>query len=1059
MNTNNTIPAFMKNIILTALLFVGTLSFAQTPCSSGTAAGYDCDGLTLQSRLSLGQLGASSGNDSWGWTDPNDGKEYAIVGLNNSTFFIDITDPVNPRRLGRLMSHNNSSSSWRDVKVYNNHAYIVSEASNHGLQIFDLTNLRGLSTDANRTFAEDGYDGRFGDAHNIIINEDTGVAYILGSRLDSNPGTDTVIFFDLTVDPENPTLLGDYTAQGYTHDAQVVTYNGPDTEHTGKEIFIGSNEDEVVILDVTNKASITLLGTITYANFGYTHQGWFTEDQRYFLLGDEHDEMDNGFNTKTIVLDLSDLDSPALHFNYYGPTSAIDHNGYIRGNRFYQASYSAGVRILKIDDIANQNMTEVNSFDTYQPSNSNSFHGAWNVYPYFESGNIIVSNYDEGFFIVKDPFYDNVPPTAVCQAYTATLDPDLGTVTVTAADLDNGSSDNMPMNLTTMTIDGQDEMTFTCEDVGSTFNVTFEIEDDYGLKSTCATTITVEAQTTEPIGAGLWTNGTPNIGSHVKISDNYDTAGTGAASITACSCEIDATKTLTVNAGDFIQIERDIVVNGNLIVKHQGSVVQTDPTATVTKNAGATINVELTTPVLSNRDFMVMGSPMDAETRNDVFTDAFLVLKNTPANFYPLAGVPSGGTNFVDDKFTNGKWLETYNGNINVGEGYIVRPQNSYNDPAVTSYDMTYTLGTLNNGDVNMPLTYNGPIDNPTGTPHLMANPYASPINAQALINNNILINEVYFWEHLTPPSASLPGSNAMNFDMDDLSMYNGSMGIPAPNDPGITTTPNGVISTGQGFLIKSQGAGTMTFINDIRLTSGNTTLRNANEEMNIDRLTLEVRNAEYGVGSYTGVAFNPAGTENFDARLDTERLATVVSIFSHLQDGSEQLGIQTMPQFETSMKIPMGFTTQVPAELEYTISIAKLEGERISNVIVNLIDNELGIITDLTNSDYTFKSDKNTYEGRFTLQFEEEVLGPNDNMLNTIAIFPNPTKNIITIASPNTTIKSVKVSDLRGRRIVNIISEEDHEYKLDLSSLETTVYFVEIQTEAGSITKKVIKY
>ncbi len=559
--------------------------------------------------------------------------------------------------------------------------------------------------------------------------------------------------------------------------------------------------------------------------------------------------------------------------------------------------------------------------------------------------------------------------------------------------------------------------------------------------------------------AGAWSPlGSPTAANNVVISDTYSTISNG--NIDACALTVSDGVTLTIDANTYAKLDGNISVNGtgSLIVKHTGSIVQVDPIASVTKDPTATINVEITTPVLSNRDFMVMGSPMDAETRNGVFTDAFLVLNNTPANFYPLAGVPSGGTNFVDDKNTNGKWLAVYNSTINVGEGYIVRPQTAYNDPAVTSYDMTYALGTLNNGDITMPLGYNGPVNNPTGTPHLMANPYASPISAQSLINNNALINEVYFWEHLTPPSPSLPGSNAMNFDMDDLSIYNGSMGIPAPNDPGISTTPNGVISTGQGFAIKSQGIGTLTFENNMRLTSGNTTLRNVNEETQIDKLTLEVRNTEYGVGSYTGIAFNAQATEGFDDRLDTQRLASIISIFSHLQDGSQQLGIQTMPAFENNVKIPLGFTTQVPAELEYVISIAKREGTELETTNIYLIDNLLGMITNLTETDYSFKSNKQTYEGRFTLQFEAEVLGVQDVFASSVSFYPNPTESILNITSLTAGIDKVIIHDIAGRKISELAYSAKKNISMDLSQLDAAVYFVTVNTEGGAVTKRIVR-
>ena len=116
----------------------------------------------------------------------------------------------------------------------------------------------------------------------------------------------------------------------------------------GKEILISSNTDEVVIIDVTDKENPSLISSISYPQIGYTHQGWFTSDQQYFLLGDELDELDFGINSRTIVFDLADLDDPRMHFEHMGATSAIDHNGYVRGNRFYLANYTAGMREFDI---------------------------------------------------------------------------------------------------------------------------------------------------------------------------------------------------------------------------------------------------------------------------------------------------------------------------------------------------------------------------------------------------------------------------------------------------------------------------------------------------------------------------------------------------------------------------------------------------------------------------------------------------------------------------------------------------------------------------------------
>jgi len=386
----------MKQLLIT-LSFLSIISMSgQTPCTSGTAGEYPCNGYDLQSIISLDEMDAQQGNDSWGWTDPQDGKEYALIGLDNGTAFIDVSDPFNAVYLGKLPTHT-QNSTWRDIKTYNNHAFIVSEASNHGMQVFDLTRLRDVSNPP-EIFDEDAHYSGFGSAHNVIINEDSGYAYGVGtSTFNGGPH-----FVDIS-DPTNPTPAGGYSDDSYSHDAQVVTYSGPDTEHLGKEILIGSNENEIAIVDITNKNNPIGLSTISYSNVEYTHQGWFTEDQRYFIVGDEIDEINVGFNTRTIIFDFEDLDNPSFHFEYEGPTEAIDHNGYVKGDKYYLSNYRAGMRVLDISQIGNESITEIGFFDTYPDSDSANFDGAWNVYPFFESNNIVISDINRGFFLVREP--------------------------------------------------------------------------------------------------------------------------------------------------------------------------------------------------------------------------------------------------------------------------------------------------------------------------------------------------------------------------------------------------------------------------------------------------------------------------------------------------------------------------------------------------------------------------------------------------------------------------------------------------------------------------------
>lgn len=401
------------------------LSQAQTPCTNGFAGVYPCDKVDLLARMDFPEIGGNSnteGNDCWGWTDPLNGKEYAIMGCTSHAAFIDISNPTNPIYLGKVNSHNNVNSLWRDIEVYNNYAFIVSEANGHGMQVFDLTRLRNVTTP--QVFVPDTRYSGFGNCHTIAINTSTGFAYCLGTG--TYAGGPHVVNIQ---DPLNPTFAMGYSPEAYTHDAQIVTYNGPDTEHNGKEIFLGCNEDRVIILDVTNKSNPILLSTFYYPNTAYTHQGWLTEDQKYYIVGDEIDENNFGFNTRTIVIDMSDLDNPTSHFDYYGPTPAIDHNGYVKGNVFHLSNYRAGYRAIDITQIENGSMEEVGFFDTYPTNNSAQFNGVWSTYPFFNSGTIVVADIDRGMFLLRlDPTLSN--PSSVKKEFAMSPNPAQNTFSV-----------------------------------------------------------------------------------------------------------------------------------------------------------------------------------------------------------------------------------------------------------------------------------------------------------------------------------------------------------------------------------------------------------------------------------------------------------------------------------------------------------------------------------------------------------------------------------------------------------------------------------------------------
>ncbi len=392
------------------LLSSSPLVAQTTKCTNGKAGDYPCASVDLQAYLPITEIGGTSrgsANDIWGWTDPTSGKEYALIGLNTGTAFVDISTPTAPVYLGSLSTHT-SSSSWRDVKVYNGHAFIVSEAGGHGMQVFDLSQLANANPPT--TFTETAHYDGFGSAHNIVINEDSGFAYAVGAGTCAG-GLDMI---DIST-PAKPFSAGCFASDGYTHDAQCVMYTGLDPDYQNREICINSNEDTITVVDVTDKSNPVQIAREGYPDSDYVHQGWLSEDQRYFFQNDELDE--TGTNTRTIIWDLKDLDDPFVAEQYFGETKAIDHNLYVKGNYVYESNYAAGLRILDASDP--ENLNEVAFFDTYPANDAASFNGAWSSYPYFKSGNVIISGIGEGLFIVK-PNLGELPVDLV--AFEALLD-------------------------------------------------------------------------------------------------------------------------------------------------------------------------------------------------------------------------------------------------------------------------------------------------------------------------------------------------------------------------------------------------------------------------------------------------------------------------------------------------------------------------------------------------------------------------------------------------------------------------------------------------------------
>ncbi|MEZ7939832.1 MAG: choice-of-anchor B family protein [Flavobacteriales bacterium] len=402
----------MKKIhLLLAVLSLAVSSlFSQTPCENGMAGIYPCDNVDLMSTISLSELGGVQNmNDIWGWTDSDSGREFALIGMRNGTSFVEVTDPVNPLVIGFLATAS-TNSLWRDVKVFNDYAFVVSEAGGHGMQVFDLAELLIDYDEYPVVFEQSAYYDLFGRAHNIAINEASGYAYGIGTSTFSGG----LHFVDIS-DPLNPQVAGGFGADGYTHDAQIVNYTGPDGDYFEREIAFCCNEDAVTIVDVTDKTDPVQISTLGYDFSAYTHQGWLTEDENFFIFNDEIDET-SGFTptTKTLIMDVRDLDNPVLHYEYLSSSTAIDHNLYTKGSLCYQSNYRSGLRILDIGNVFEQEISTLGFFDSQPMDDFQDYSGTWSNYAYFPSGTVIMSDMYTDFFILRPTLINAYRYAEVC---------------------------------------------------------------------------------------------------------------------------------------------------------------------------------------------------------------------------------------------------------------------------------------------------------------------------------------------------------------------------------------------------------------------------------------------------------------------------------------------------------------------------------------------------------------------------------------------------------------------------------------------------------------------
>lgn len=346
--------------------------------------------------LSASSMFAEHVNDIGHWLDEETLESYLLVGCDNGTAFVKMLPGGQPMYMGKLPT-TTVVSLWRDIKVLNDHAYVVSEAPAHGMQVFDLTALREWHPlDGIQEWTPDTVIAAPGSAHNLAVLPAANMVIQLGS----NSFGGGAVLFDAS-DPGAPVLAGGASEQGYLHDGHALRYEGPDEEHHGKDLLFVAAGARLSILDITDPSDVMLIGESAYPQSVYSHQVWVSETQDHAFLGDELDESQLGAGTKTIVFNLTDLDAPVVHEVYESEELATDHNQYGHGEWLFQSNYSAGLRMLSNAWPTVPTLTERGHFDPLPEEEGAGFQGAWSHVILPHEGLVAFTSIAQGLWVVR----------------------------------------------------------------------------------------------------------------------------------------------------------------------------------------------------------------------------------------------------------------------------------------------------------------------------------------------------------------------------------------------------------------------------------------------------------------------------------------------------------------------------------------------------------------------------------------------------------------------------------------------------------------------------------
>jgi len=558
----------------------------------------------------------------------------------------------------------------------------------------------------------------------------------------------------------------------------------------------------------------------------------------------------------------------------------------------------------------------------------------------------------------------------------------------------------------------------------------------------------------------------PTIGRYAIIDGNYNTSVGGTqVSFSACGLMVNSGFSLDIQNGDYIEVENDIVANGDITVFPQGSVVQINDLATVTGSGTMTVQ-KLTSVLNTPYDYTYWSSPVAGETIENVFSTVpanrrfFFNASNFIDTQIEIAntGTFTPGQDDIDD---DGNDWQLASSTMLPGVGYAATP--STFGPALPTNQQFPFVGPFNNGVITPTISY------VAGSPYkdwnFIGNPYPSAISTATFFSvNSGITNAIYLWSHATPEDVNASGNEGYNFSGSDYAVISGS-GVNNPGGDGII--PANFVPSGQGFFIEALNNGPITFNNSIRVTGSNDQFfRNSVTNINNRQVLWVKLRSDNGVTNYLTVAHIEGATDTNDGSYyDVERNISTQSfakIYSLINGSDSEYLIQgkSPSSLDLDEVINLGFSTFIESATIYTISIHQFEGDFYSDNAIYLKDNLLNVTHNLKDSDYNFTSETGVFNSRFEIVFTPSALSVDDNLVdaNDLIITELSNGDVQFKIDAKLAISNVTILDVLGREVYNLQGSNSIEV-YDLSKLSNAAYIAKVTLSNGQVlSKKAIK-